>query len=283
MIPNRTKERTNTSSQQFTLTDLTIDASGPSPENDDECIHRQLQYLQRMIASTIQQGPAITSEGLQSFLTGDVQTIVKSIAHRCEELGKQHQEYLKRLSDYGWFLSPDMPLAHLRLFANALEATASFEHSAIRSYFQQRMDSIENELIEAYPRRSQVLHDAFWAHRASKYTLSVPVFLSQADGIWRDQFCKNFFLGQKRKDTLQHCKNDPQLQYIVAMLTLLEPREGNNNHLWATEAERDSSSSALNRHQVLHGESVDYATEQNSFKALSLLVCFRGICQRVAQ
>ena len=72
--------------------------------------------------------------GLQSFLTGDVQTIVKSIAHRCDELGKQHQEYLKRLSDYGWFWSPDTPLAQLRLFANALEATASFEQD-VSKYF----------------------------------------------------------------------------------------------------------------------------------------------------
>ena len=68
------------------------------------------------------------------------------------------------------------------------------------------------------------------------------------------------------------------------MLTLLEPREkGENNPLWANERERPSSFNALNRHQVLHGESVDYATEQNSFKAIALLDCFRGICRMVAQ
>ena len=68
------------------------------------------------------------------------------------------------------------------------------------------------------------------------------------------------------------------------MLTLLGPREeGMNNPMWAIEAERDTSFGALNQHQVLHGESVNYATEENSLKAISLLVCFRGICSRVAQ
>ena len=136
----------------------------------------------------------------------------------------------------------------------------------------------------AYPRRSQILHDAFEAHRTGKYTLSIPVFLSQADGIWYDQFSKDFFRSGERENTVQNCKNDPQLQYIVTILTLLEPKkQGNNNPLWANETERGSSFDALNRHQVLHGESVDYATEPNSLKAISLLDCFRGICRRVAQ
>ena len=273
----------NKSSQQSTPNDLTIDASGPSPEKNDDCINRHAQDLQRLIAASLQQGRPITSGRLQSFLTPEVQKKIKSIVRRCEELDKRHQECLKKLSDHGWFWSPDTPIEQLRRFADSLGEKASCEKGAISSYFRGRIDSIETELSETYPRRSQILHDAFWAHGEGKYTLAVPVFLSQADGIWRDQFCENFFMGRKRKDTLQDIKNDPQLQYIVTMLTLLEPREGKNNPLWAIETERDSSFGALNRHQVLHGESVDYATEQNSFKAISLLVCFRGICRRVAQ
>ena len=63
------------------------------------------------------------------------------------------------------------------------------------------------------------------------------------------------------------------------MLTLL----GSENPLWVNKEKRSSSFEALNRHQVLHGESVDYATAQNSFRVISLLDCFRGICRRVAQ
>ena len=82
---------------------------------------------------------------------------------------------------------------------------------------------------------------------------------------------------------LQSWRNDIQLQYVVTMLKVLEPRQKNNNPRWASEKERDSSFDALNRHQVLHGEAVDYAKEENSLKAISLLDCFRGIYRRVAQ
>ena len=274
----------NKSSRQSTPNDLAIDAAGPSPEQNDECIDRHAQDLQRLIASWLQQGRSITTRERQSFFTPEVEKKLKSIERRCDELGKQHLECLKTLSDNGWFLSPDTPIEQLRNLADSLEANTSFAKGAISSYFRKRIDSIESELAEAYPRRSQIIHDAFGAHRAGKYALSVPVFLSQADGIWRDQFGKHFFEQNKRKTTLQECKNDPQLRYVVTMLNILKPKEeGKSNPLWSNEAERDTSFDALNRHQVLHGESVDYATEQNSFKTISLLVCFRGICRRVAQ
>ena len=261
--------------------DLTIDASGQSPEEDDECFNRHTQDLQQLTEMFLLHGPTSTSGEVAS----EISKKIKSIELRLGELGKQQQECLEKLSAHGWFLSPDTSIQQLQIFTDSLEANGgSGEEDAICSYFKMRIDSIESELSKSYPHRRQILHDAFDAHRARKYTLSVPVFLSQADGIWRDQFREHFFQKKKLKSTLQDCKNDPQLQYVATMLTLLKPREqGKNNPLWANESERDNSFDALNRHQVLHGESVDYATEQNSFKAISLLTCFQGVCRRVAQ
>ena len=264
-----------------TRDDLTIDASGPSPEENDECLSQHTQDLQRLTVMWLQQGPTSTSGEVAS----EISKKIKSIELRLGELGKQQQECLETLSAHGWFLSPDTPVEQLQIFTDSLgENDGSGKKDAISSHFRKRIDSIESELSKSYPLRRQILHDAFEAHRAGKYTLSVPVFLSQADGIWRDQFRENFFQKQKLKSTLQDCKNDPQLQHVATMLTLLEPKEpGKNNPLWASESERGNLFDALNRHQVLHGESVDYATEQNSFKAISLLTCFQGVCRRVAQ
>ena len=39
----------------------------------------------------------------------------------------------------------------------------------------------------------------------------------------------------------------------------------------ASKHERDESFNELNRHQVMHGESLGYGTEINSLKAISLL------------
>ena len=261
--------------------DLTIDASGPSPENNDECLNRHTQDLQRQTVLWLQQGPTSTI----GEAAAEIKKKIRSIGVRLEQLSKQQQECLETLSAHGWFLSPDTPIEQLQLFTDSLGANdSSGKKDAICSHFRMRIDSIESELSKSYPLRSQILHDAFEAHRAGKYTLSVPVFLSQADGIWRDKFRENFFQKDKLKSTMQDCKNDPQLQNVATMLNLLEPREpGKNNPLWANEKERGVLFDALNRHQVLHGESVSYATEQNSFRAISLLTCFQGVCRRVAQ
>ena len=267
-------------STQDDLTEgLTIDVSGPSPEQDDECINRHAQDLQRLFAPRLQEGRGSTRAGLQSFLTPEVQEKIKSIEKRLEELGERQQECWKTLIGHGWFLSPDTPIEQLQLFTDSLGANAGGgKQDTIKSYFRERIDSIEIELSEAYPSRSQILHDAFEAHRAGKYTLSVPVFFCQTDGVWQERFGKNFF-DPERQSTLQNCKKNTQLQYVAAMLTLLA---NNLTPLWITRGKRGSSFDALNRHQVLHG-SVDYATEPNSLKAISLLDCFRGICRRVAQ
>lgn len=39
----------------------------------------------------------------------------------------------------------------------------------------------------------------------------------------------------------------------------------------ASEKERRADFSGLNRHTVLHGESVDYGTKENSLRAISLI------------
>ena len=271
-----------------TQDNLMIDVSGSSPEQNDRCINRHLQDLQRLFATWLQEHTASTRPRSGSFLASGFQKKIEpiriGIGERLEELAERRQECSKTLIAYGWFLSPDTPTEQLQLFTGSLGVNAGRgKKDAIESYFRERIDSIERDLSGAYPRRSQILHDAFEAHRTGKYTLSIPVFLSQADGIWYDRFNKDFFRSGKRENTLKNCKNDPQLQHIVTLLTLLEPKDQENNPLWANETERDSSFDAFNRHQVLHGESVDYATEPNSLKAISLLDCFRGICRRVAQ
>ena len=69
---------------------LTIDASGPSQEQD-EFINRQVQDLQKLIEPLVQQALTSTSGGIESFLTPEVQKKIDAIGlrlmGRLEELG----------------------------------------------------------------------------------------------------------------------------------------------------------------------------------------------------
>ena len=56
-----------------------------------------------------------------------------------------------------------------------------------RQPLKTRLDIIEEALIDSYPHRGHLFQQAFEAHREGKYGLSIPVFLTQADGIFWDQ------------------------------------------------------------------------------------------------
>ena len=258
-----------------------IDASGNYPGQADDCLDKHAEALLGLVLPLLHGQSDIDTE-LRSLLgKPEVQQRLDAIVRRSEELHAEHDECMRALSANGWFLSPDTPVARLRVLRqSSAGASAAFSTSAIRAYFLERLDALERSLLAAYPRRRHILRDAFRAHNAGEYTLSVPVFLCQADGIWRDRFSKNFFLPKHRESTLERSLKDVQLQSVASMLRMLKTQRA---PLWASESERDSSFDALNRHQVLHGESVEYATEENSLKAISLVDCFRGLSRRVAR
>ena len=186
-----------------TRDDIRIDASGSSPEKDDEPLNRQIQDLQRLLEIRLQQRPTSTRGLVQVLSTPEFNKMIESIKLRLEELYKQQQECLKKLSDKGWYFRPDMPIGQLLRLTDSLGVNDGCENDAINSYLRERIDSIGRELSESYPRRSQIFQDAFEAHRAGQYTLSVPVFFSQADGIWRERFHENFFQINMRRESLK--------------------------------------------------------------------------------
>ena len=258
-----------------------IDASGNLPEQADECLNKHAEALFGLVLPLLCGRSDIDTELPSLLAKPQVQRRLDAIVRRCEALHAEHDECLRALSANGWFLSPDTPVEQLRVLRQSLAgASVAFSTSVIRVYFLERLDALERALLAEYPRRGHILRDAFRAHNAGQYTLSVPVFLCQADGIWRDRFSENFFLRKHRAITLEHSLKEVQLRCVASMLRALESHK---TPLWASETERDLSFDALNRHQVLHGESVDYATEENSLKAISLVDCFRGLSRRVAQ
>ena len=93
-----------------------------------------------------------------------------------------------------------------------------------------------------------------------------------ADSIFRDQAPdnQNLFIGNQRSEAYKHHASQISSNFKLALLypiSILLP-------LWMNRSERSETEEfrvCLNRHQVLHGESTDYATEQSSLQAISLL------------
>ena len=184
------------------------------------------------------------------------------------ERDKEEQQAREKLACFGWFPDPQMPWNAPILLAREIEKNTPeevIEH--ISRYFRGRISDIEIEMERNHPGRKQIFHDAFQAHREGKYNLSIPVFLSQADGMWWDKFKKGLFSTRDREKVFDDFLVERRNHFFTLMFGLLRT----SVPLIASESQRDSSFSELNRHQVLHGEVVTYGTEQNSLKAISFL------------
>ena len=185
---------------------------------------------------------------------------------------KREEEVSRKLSDFGWYISPYMLDTPLETLVRSVNKAPEEILAAVIAYFDGQLDDIEQKLIRSHPQRKHLFEDAFEAHRDRKYNLSIPVFLSQADGIWWDRYSQNLFTRKGRKIVHEELTSSPTSHLISGFLYPLST----STPLWMSEGERDASFNELNRHQVLHGESVEYGTEQNSLKAISLLnyLCF---------
>jgi len=187
------------------------------------------------------------------------------------QLPENIQAALLTLGNHGWFFDLEMPLPILWELENALnEGDLKGAEAALVDYFRENLQSIENRLNSKFPLRAKILSSAFNAHKCGEYELSIPVFLAQTDGICYEVINQYFFMrvrGEKKPSTaiyVDTLASDTFRHALLSPLSLPLPISASKN-------ERDESFNELNRHQVMHGESLDYGTEINSLKSVSLL------------
>ena len=180
---------------------------------------------------------------------------------------------IRTLTQRGWFPDFDLPIVQVRLLAEAFASDPEQAHEAnqeLCNRFRDRLDGIESELKSEFPNRSEILSDAFQAHRQGRYNLSVAVFLTQVDGLFYDRFLKNLFYRRDRDEIAEIIEQIPNALIRSLSGALLDE----SLPLIASPGQRQQQPdgfSELNRHQVLHGEVTNYGTEENSLKAISLL------------
>ena len=185
------------------------------------------------------------------------------------ELPHRTQEALLLIGAHGWYLDLEMPLPGLWKLKRALSEGSSKEvEEALVEYFESRLDDIEDSIIKKFPKRGKVIGAAFNAHRREEYELSIPVFLAQTDGICKEVVKQYLFMKQNKKPRtaiyVEQVASDTYRSALLSPLSQTLP-------IGTSEHERPEDFNELNRHMVLHGESLDYGTKTNSLKAISLI------------
>ncbi len=171
----------------------------------------------------------------------------------------------------GWFIDIEFPCASAPEVADLYEnGQSSRADSLFVEYYRQRYDSIREDVIAYYAKRSTILRKAFRMHSEHEYDVSVPLFLIQADGLCIDAFRREFFRVKKGGLAAKKSIDEANVDWIWSAVA--EPFR-----TVLPIAAHPRGSKSLNRHLVLHGQSLDYGTEVNSLKAVSLLSFLHGL------
>lgn len=205
----------------------------------------------------------------QKSLQGLISPAFEQLRRSFRELPPRTQEALLLLGTNGWYLDLEMPLPWLWELKRALsEGNVGQAEEALVDYFESRLDDIEKSIVKRFPHRAHLIQAAFNAHRRHEYELSIPVLLAQSDGMCKELVNQYLFIKQNKKPRtaiyVEQIAANTLMAALLSPLALTLP-------ISASEHERPEGADALNRHTVLHGESLNYGNKTNSLKAISLI------------
>lgn len=205
-------------------------------------------------------------------------TALKQTFAQIPDFSKMEQvqgDAAEALAKRGWFISPwhsGLDL-HPRMLHFINSGNWQAGQSELEAHFESILDGIETSIIGDYRHRAEILKEAFALHRENRFLASIPLLLTQSDGIGNETFeispnsRKNIPLLRRWLDERIR-QPDITTRFwrgIHALLPLTEQT-----------TKLDESAHHLNRHAVLHGLSTDYGTRTNSLKAISWLEFISG-------
>ncbi|MER3466258.1 MAG: hypothetical protein C4340_03665 [Armatimonadota bacterium] len=216
---------------------------------------------------------AIQATDFQKSIQRLVTPAFEPLQKTFRELPTRTRKALLLLGEQGWYLDLEMSIPGLWQLKDALaEGNVTEAEEALVEYFESRLSEIEQSITARFPHREHLIRAAFNAHRRQEYALAIPVLLAQTDGICKEVSNQYLFMKQNKRPRTaiyvdQIVKQIGADSFAAALLSPLAQTLPIN----ASESERPKGANALNRHAVLHGESLNYGSKINSLKAISLL------------
>ena len=205
-----------------------------------------------------------------------------------EELPDDIKKSIKILSDYGWYVE----IYKINMFQvifmskSGLMDEKEVNKHLIKQY-NEMLESILEKAVDLFPHREVFLRKAISAHKNRDYELSIPVLLAQIDGICFD-FTKNEYFRKTKKeynpktsDCINSLEIDKAFELVLEPLKSVTPLSFHENEV------SKQNKYILNRHSIMHGKDIEYATELNSCKVISFLAyivsVFKFISDEVIQ
>lgn len=195
-------------------------------------------------------------------------SLLDDFSLRMAEMPARLRAQLAVLMERGWCLDPEMPHSWGVDLVNTIQEGEEEEAQQwLVDYFRQRLEEIEEKLVERHPQRAAIIAEAFAAHREERFALSIPVMLTQAEGVVHDKHQRQLFSKKNNtnlKEVLVSLPDDDTRAIFMSAFVADIP-------LTRSTKDLPANFDGLNRHAVLHGLDPKYGTEVNGLRALSIL------------
>jgi hypothetical protein len=221
-----------------------------------------------------QVGIAKVMESLnEQKITEAINKFVEDIKIAVEETDETIKEAHDILFSLGWWLYPEWSFVDLKHIVelNRLGKKQEIETEIVSYFGEEMLDKILNQwknnkrLKGRYP----ILEDALWAHKQQKYTLSIPPFLSQIEGIINENSGKTGRISQR--DCIKSLKMTLQNNYTAKLcfwcsntLVIFIEQILRQEFEWGKPSKKG-------RNSILHGHYVNYADKIFSLKLILLI------------
>jgi hypothetical protein len=252
----------------------------------DGAVKHFLQLLEGyapVVLALSQQLETLAEKAMPSLVTL-AQIDWASIRRSLDELPEKSKAAMILASSKGWCFGWNDGLQSLIELVETLDVPQPVDIDEVMArYYRVNLRPFTNQLTSKYPHRAAAIQAAVNAHSSrgcEGFLLSIPVFIAQADGLLTEiTKVKSALMIDRKTQELQAAKAiremaDPKSRDLLQPIMMLQDSDfmkSADARQVAAQASGESFT-ALNRHQVMHGESSDYGTEINSLKAFSLLV-----------
>lgn len=213
---------------------------------------------------------------------------LKSINRSIQKGPSKTEERVKVLASYSWYYELEMSDFLLRRTARLLRggelSDITEANQLLIEYYESRYVQIFNDASKLFPDRSPIIQACCEAYIQEKYELSIPVILTQIDGISNDELNGELFQRRNGKPKTSKVIQDlpEQHRYLRAYAhPVREITAINASKERSPGKPFEESHHRLYRHKILHGEEIRYASPVNAYKTVSLLACLCSVVQAI--
>lgn len=190
-----------------------------------------------------------------------------------DDFTEDGKEAVKRMIKNGWYFSGHLPFT----FDELIDVEANELDRMLYAFYDEESDRIFSEIIEAFPSRKVILQKIQKAYLAGEYELSIPVMLIQSDGIAFELFGESLYskvsvTENGERVSRPKVRNQSKIHFGEdSILDILFFVQLNEVGLLNKSFKQDEEVTYFNRHAVIHGKSIDYATKENSLRCIAIL------------